>query len=208
MSSLCERSLNLSWESSENNSARSQGRSLIRGYDDLRLDPVHSRARDTEHIHSCPDRLSFPANSALFDCHHVVGVCILLLTGLFSFAQSDRILVQSRTGNHFFLIPRLLSHTDQRRLGHVDGHRWTLSWKCLFSIVSFGGSKGAGRKETPATQGAGILERTIIRQLRQTFNVTFGENLTEVLALVRRKDSSTAADTHLRTGSAKSSLED
>ena len=57
-------------------------------------------------------------------------------------------------------------------------------------------------------QGAGILERTIIRQLRQTFNVTFGENLTEVLALVRRKDSSTAADTHLRTGSAKSSLED
>ena len=57
-------------------------------------------------------------------------------------------------------------------------------------------------------QGAGILERTIIRQLRQTFNVTFGENLTEVLALVRRKDSFTAADTHLRTGSAKSSLED
>ncbi len=57
-------------------------------------------------------------------------------------------------------------------------------------------------------QGAGILERTIIRQLRQTFNVTFGENLTEVLALVRRKDSSTAADTHLRTGSAKTSLED
>ncbi len=57
-------------------------------------------------------------------------------------------------------------------------------------------------------QGTGILEKTIIRQLRQTFNVTFGENLTEVLALVRRKDSSTAADTHLRTGSAKSSLED
>jgi len=69
--------------------------------------------------------------------------------------------------------------------------------------------QGAGILErTIIRQGAGILERTIIRQLRQTFNVTFGENLTEVLALVRRKDSSTAADTHLRTGSAKTSLED
>ena len=57
-------------------------------------------------------------------------------------------------------------------------------------------------------QGAGILERTIIRQLRQTFNVTFGENLTEVLALIRRKDSPIGTSGNLRTGSARLGLED
>ena len=57
-------------------------------------------------------------------------------------------------------------------------------------------------------QGAGILERTIIRQLRQTFDVTFGENLTEVLALIRRKDSPIGTSGNLRTGSAKLGLED
>src|SRR5206468_3060480 len=271
-SPLCEWNPDLSWESTENNSARSQGWNLIRGYHDLRLGPVDSRAWITKHIHSRSDRLDPPTNRALPDRHHVVGVRVLLLTGLFSFSQSDRILVQSRTRHYVFLIPRLLSHTDQRRLGHVDRHRWTLSWKSLLSVLCLGGSKGSRRKEahvinreramvstlnmqvlqcidvgmdslggtskhivywylaqkrnltrdgilddpnafiealrTLFGQGAGILERTIIRQLRQTFNVTFGENLTEVLALVRRKDSSTAADTHLRTGSAKTSLED
>src|SRR5438552_18364079 len=165
MSPFCEWNPDLSWESSENNSARSQGRSLIRGYDDLRLDPVHSRARDTKHIHSCPDRLSFPANSALFDCHHVVGVRVLLLTGLFSFSQSDRILVQSRTRHNVFLIPRLLSHTDQRRLGPVDRHRWTLSWKCLSSIVSFSGSKRAGRKEIPTTGRVRVMVSSLNAQV-------------------------------------------
>jgi hypothetical protein len=38
-------------------------------------------------------------------------------------------------------------------------------------------------------QGAGILEKTIVRQLRETFNITLGENLGEVLALIKRRDS-------------------
>jgi hypothetical protein len=57
-------------------------------------------------------------------------------------------------------------------------------------------------------QGAGILERTIIRQLRESFNITLGENFTEVLALIRRKNLPKATGNNLRTSSSKSSLED
>jgi hypothetical protein len=57
-------------------------------------------------------------------------------------------------------------------------------------------------------QGAGILEKTIVRELKQGFNITLGENLAEVLSLIKRKNSSTE-DTYLRTGAAaKSRLED
>src|SRR5947209_4907919 len=170
-SSLCEWNLNLSWESTENNSARSQGWNLIRGYHDLRLDSIHSRARDTKHIPSCPDRLDSPTNSALFDCHHAVSVCFLLLTGLFSFSQSDRILVQSRTRRNVFLIPRLLSHTDQRRLGHVDRHRWTLSWKSLLSVLSLGGSKGSRRKEAHVINRERAMVSSLNIQVLQCIDV-------------------------------------
>jgi hypothetical protein len=58
-------------------------------------------------------------------------------------------------------------------------------------------------------QGAGILERTIMRELKQGFNITLGENLAEVLSLIKRMDSS-IGNNHLRTGAAatKSRLED
>lgn len=35
-------------------------------------------------------------------------------------------------------------------------------------------------------QGAGILEKTIVRELKQAFNVTLGDNLIEVLDLVKQ----------------------
>ena len=35
-------------------------------------------------------------------------------------------------------------------------------------------------------QGAGILERTITRELKQRFNVTLGDDLTEVLSIVKQ----------------------
>jgi hypothetical protein len=57
-------------------------------------------------------------------------------------------------------------------------------------------------------QGAGILEKTIMRELKQAFNITLGENLSEVLALVIRKDSSSISGDHVRTGSVGSRLED
>jgi hypothetical protein len=57
-------------------------------------------------------------------------------------------------------------------------------------------------------QGAGILERMIVRQLKQAFNITMGDNLEEVLTLVKRKDPSSVTSNHLRTDSTKSSLED
>lgn len=57
-------------------------------------------------------------------------------------------------------------------------------------------------------QGAGILERTITRELRQAFNITMGENLEEVLALIRRRDSSSVKGNHSGTNPARSNLED
>jgi hypothetical protein len=57
-------------------------------------------------------------------------------------------------------------------------------------------------------QGAGILEKTIVRQLRQSFNITLGENMGEVLALIKGRDSPRIKGNHLRTRSAELSLED
>lgn len=57
-------------------------------------------------------------------------------------------------------------------------------------------------------QGAGILERTITRELRRTFNITMGETLEEVLALVKRKDSSSVRENHLGANSDVSKLEE
>ena len=39
-------------------------------------------------------------------------------------------------------------------------------------------------------QGAGILERTIVRELKKSFNITLSEGLVEVLALIKQKDQS------------------
>jgi hypothetical protein len=57
-------------------------------------------------------------------------------------------------------------------------------------------------------QGAGILERTIIRELRQAFNITLGENLEEVLALIKRKSSSSITGNNSRTSSTGLNPED
>lgn len=57
-------------------------------------------------------------------------------------------------------------------------------------------------------QGAGILEKTIVRQLRQTFNITLGEGMGDVLALIKGNGSPRVMNSHLRTGSARVSLED
>jgi hypothetical protein len=56
-------------------------------------------------------------------------------------------------------------------------------------------------------QGAGILERMIVGQLKQAFHLTLGENLQEVLALVKEKDSITVKSGRLQTGLSKSSLD-
>lgn len=56
--------------------------------------------------------------------------------------------------------------------------------------------------------GAGILERTIVRQLRQTFKVTLGESLGEVLTLIKRKNLSALASNHVGTGSIETNLEE
>ena|GEM_PF-5128884 len=53
-------------------------------------------------------------------------------------------------------------------------------------------------------QGAGILERTITRELKRVFNVTLGDGLVEVLALIKRTDSSPTAGDHARTSLAGS----
>jgi hypothetical protein len=57
-------------------------------------------------------------------------------------------------------------------------------------------------------QGAGILEKTIVRQLRETFNITMGENLEEVFALIKRRDSPRIGSGPSRVGSAQLGLED
>lgn len=57
-------------------------------------------------------------------------------------------------------------------------------------------------------QGAGILEKTIVRQLRQTFSITLGEDMGEVLALIKGKGSSRVMSSNLRTGSTRLALED
>jgi hypothetical protein len=46
----------------------------------------------------------------------------------------------------------------------------------------------------------------IVRQLKQIFHLTLGENLEEVLALVKQKDSIIAKSGRLQTGLSKSSL--
>jgi len=56
-------------------------------------------------------------------------------------------------------------------------------------------------------QGAGILERMIVRQIKQAFHLTLGENLEEVLALVNEKDSIAVRSGRLQTGLSKSSLD-
>lgn len=56
-------------------------------------------------------------------------------------------------------------------------------------------------------QGAGILERMIVRQIKQAFHLTLGENLEEVLALVKEKDSIAVKSGRLQTGLSKSSLD-
>jgi hypothetical protein len=56
-------------------------------------------------------------------------------------------------------------------------------------------------------QGAGILERMIVSQLKQAFHLTLGESLEEVLALVKQKDSVTAKSGRLQTGLSKSSFD-
>jgi hypothetical protein len=57
-------------------------------------------------------------------------------------------------------------------------------------------------------QGAGILERTIMRELKKAFDVTLGESLAEVLSLIKRKGSSSITANHFQGSSAKSRLED
>jgi hypothetical protein len=57
-------------------------------------------------------------------------------------------------------------------------------------------------------QGGGILEKTIIRQLRQTFKVTLGESLGEVLTLIKRKSLSAPAGNHVGTGSIEKNIEE
>ena len=57
-------------------------------------------------------------------------------------------------------------------------------------------------------QGAGILEKTIVRQLRQTFNVTLGDDMGEVLALIKGKEPPKVMSNHLQAGSAGLSVED
>jgi hypothetical protein len=57
-------------------------------------------------------------------------------------------------------------------------------------------------------QGAGILERTIVRELKHEFNITLGENLAEVLSLVNHKVSSSDASNHVHSGSSRLSLKD
>jgi hypothetical protein len=57
-------------------------------------------------------------------------------------------------------------------------------------------------------QGAGILERTIVRHLRQAFNVTLGESLGDVLTLIKRKNLSALAGNHMRNGSIETNLDE
>ena len=57
-------------------------------------------------------------------------------------------------------------------------------------------------------QGAGILERTVVKQLRQTFDITLGEDMGEVLALIKGKGSPRIMGSHLRNNSAELSFEE
>ena len=47
-------------------------------------------------------------------------------------------------------------------------------------------------------QGAGILERTIVRELKKSFNITLSEDLVEVLALIKQRDQSLSFDSATR----------
>lgn len=47
-------------------------------------------------------------------------------------------------------------------------------------------------------QGAGILERTIVRELKRAFNITLGDDLSEVLGLIKQsRGAYSRASTHL-----------
>jgi hypothetical protein len=57
-------------------------------------------------------------------------------------------------------------------------------------------------------QGAGILERTIVRELKHEFNITLGENLVEVLSLVKHKVSSSGTSNQVHSSSSRLGLKD
>ena len=57
-------------------------------------------------------------------------------------------------------------------------------------------------------QGAGILERMIVRELKRAFHLTLGDSLVEVLSLVKGKTTSPVGGVLSHSGSTRSRVED